>query len=174
MNIMQLKTAARAECDMMMRLFFTAGIVVIVDQLTKYIVLTTMPLNGSIAVIPGLFDLTHLHNPGGAFGFMADKGPFIRKLLFIFFSGAAMILVFYLYRKTPKNFTFLSFGLALIFGGAVGNMIDRIRMGKVVDFLDFYINGIHWPAFNVADSAVSIGVTIFVVHLLFNKLPKFD
>ena len=85
---------------------------------------------------------------------------------------AFTILGLYFYNKTPKSFVLLSIGFALVIGGAVGNLIDRIRMGKVVDFLDFYIGNLHWPAFNVADSAVSIGMIIFVFHLVFKKLPE--
>jgi signal peptidase II len=66
----------------------------------------------------------------------------------------------------------LATGFAMIFGGAIGNLVDRIRFGKVVDFLDFYIGNLHWPAFNVADSAVSVGIAIFIFHLLFKKMPK--
>ncbi|MGE0083983.1 MAG: signal peptidase II [Desulfococcaceae bacterium] len=148
-----------------------AGLVIVMDQISKLIILKTMPLHHSIPVIPGLFSITHIHNPGGAFGFFADQHPLIRKAVFLFMSSAAAGFVLWFYHQIPKTHRWLSFGLCLIFGGAIGNLIDRFRFGKVVDFLDFYIGTYHWPAFNVADSAISVGVTIFVIHLLFNKMP---
>ncbi|MCP3952328.1 MAG: signal peptidase II [Desulfobacterales bacterium] len=154
------------------RLLIIAGVIVIADQISKAIVLSKMALYQSISVIPGFFSLTHIHNPGGAFGFLAQQDSFIRIGIFIFASSAAIILIFVLYRQIPKTHPVLSAGLALIFGGAIGNLIDRLRFGKVVDFLDFYIGAMHWPAFNVADSAITVGVAIFLVHLVFRKLPE--
>jgi len=153
------------------RLTWITGVVVALDQITKIVVLKTMALHQSIVVIPGFFSLTHIHNPGGAFGFMADQNQTVRVLLFIVAALAALGLIFYFYRKTPPSLPVLSVGLALIFGGAVGNLIDRIRFGLVIDFLDFYIGEMHWPAFNVADSAVFIGMSIFIFHILFRKIP---
>lgn len=83
------------------------------------------------------------------------------------------LFVLWLYKKTARDLVFLSLGLALIFGGAIGNLIDRFRFGKVVDFLDFYLGTAHWPAFNVADSAISIGMAILIYHVVFNKIPDF-
>ena len=148
-----------------------SGAVILADQITKVLVEKTLALHQSIEVIPGFFSLTHVLNPGGAFGFLARQSASVRRLIFLGATLGAMGLILYLYRKTPPTYNWLLAGFALIFGGAVGNLIDRIRMGKVVDFLDFYIGTLHWPAFNVADSAVSIGVTIFLFHLIFNKLP---
>ena len=103
---------------------------------------------------------------------MANQGPVIRALLFIVVSLLAAGMVLYFYLKTPETHKMFSTGLAMILGGAAGNLIDRLRMGKVVDFLDFYIKDLHWPAFNVADSAISIGMTIFALHILSGRLPK--
>jgi signal peptidase II len=142
------------------------------DQITKLAVLNTIPLYDAIPVIPGFFQLTHIQNPGGAFGLLADQGAGVRAAVFLFASAAALCLIFLFYRNTPESYRWLSVGFSLIFGGAVGNLIDRVRFGRVVDFLDFSIAGYHWPAFNVADSAVTVGIGIFVFHLLLNKLPK--
>jgi len=139
-----------------------AGVVVLLDQATKLMVLAKMPLYQSIAVLPGFFNLTHIRNPGGAFGFMAAGSPGIRNLLFVGVSAIAMGLIVYFYRSTPKTHSFLASALALIFGGAVGNLIDRLRFGEVVDFLDVYVNTYHWPAFNVADSLVCVGTALLV------------
>ena len=153
------------------RLTVIACLVLALDQITKAVVLHTMPLYQSIRVIPGLFSLTHIHNPGGAFGFLARQSPELRYFFFVVISLLTICLVFYFYTKTPRTHPLLADGFALIIGGAIGNMIDRLRFGKVVDFLDFYISGVHWPAFNVADSAITIGMGIFFFHFLFNKLP---
>jgi len=154
----------------MTRLGVVAGAVLILDQVTKALILAHLPLGGSIAVIPGFFDLTHVHNPGGAFGFLAGMSAEVRSLLFIAVSLVAAGLILYFYWQTPLGQRFLSVGLALIFGGAVGNLVDRMRFGIVVDFLDVYAGTLHWPAFNVADSAITIGVGIFAYHILFCKI----
>jgi signal peptidase II len=131
-----------------------------------------MALYQSITVIPGFFSLTHIHNPGGAFGFLAQQDASIRVWIFLVASTAAIFFIFLFYRQIPKTHPILSAGLALIFGGAIGNLIDRLRFGKVVDFLDFYVGALHWPAFNVADSAITVGVAVFLVHIVFRKLPE--
>ena len=153
------------------RLIAVAGPVIVLDQVTKAIIKHTVPLYGSIKVIPGFFDITHIQNPGGAFGLLADQNPTVRMIVFIFFSILATGIIFHLYRKTDETMPFLASAIALIFGGAIGNVIDRIRFGRVVDFLDVYVGTVHWPSFNVADSAVTVGITIFLFHIVFNKIP---
>jgi signal peptidase II len=154
------------------KLLMVSGCVIVLDQISKMIILRWMPMFEIIPVIPGFFNITHIHNPGGAFGFMADQGPHIRSFIFLAMSSLAAIVVLYFYFSTPIHYTWLSIALLLIFGGAVGNMIDRFRFGEVVDFLDFYVGGYHWPAFNVADSGITVGMTILVYHLLFDKMPE--
>lgn len=149
-----------------------AGVVVVLDQATKLLVLATMPLYHSLEVIPGFFNLVHIRNPGGAFGFMAAGSPAIRSLLFVGLSAIAMGLIVHFYRSTPKTHPYLAAALALIFGGAAGNLIDRLRLGEVVDFVDLYLGDYHWPAFNVADSAITVGVVIFIAHMVLGKMPQ--
>ncbi len=149
-----------------------AGSVVLLDQITKWLVLENIPLYQAKMVIPGLFNLTHIRNPGGAFGFMASGSQGLRNLLFIGVSIIAMGLIAYFYRSTPKSHPYLGSALVLIFGGAVGNLIDRLRFGEVVDFLDIYVGAYHWPAFNVADSAITVGITIFIAHVVLGKMPE--
>jgi signal peptidase II len=148
-----------------------AGTVALLDQLSKLIVLETIPLYTRIEVIPGFFNLIHIRNPGGAFGFLAANASPLRHWIFIIAIGLAMAMLLYFYYHTPRSYRFLGAALALIFGGAVGNLIDRLRFGEVIDFLDVYIGQLHWPAFNVADSAVTIGVGIFIYHIVSKKMP---
>jgi signal peptidase II len=148
-----------------------AILVVVLDQISKAMVLRWMPLFDSIVVIPGFFNLTHVHNPGGAFGFLAQNGAAWRHWLFLGAAFFALGILLYFYHRTPKSLPWLSFSLTLIFGGAIGNLIDRIRFGEVVDFLDVYISHHHWPTFNVADSAVSVGIVIFIFHIVLKKMP---
>nr|NJM01533.1 signal peptidase II [Desulfobacula sp.] len=153
------------------RLVLVSGAVVMADQVTKYIIKLTLSLHDHIVVLDHFFNITHILNPGGAFGFFAGRSPELRKFIFLFLSSLVALFVLWFYKKCAETHIFLSYGLALIFGGAIGNLIDRFLYGKVVDFLDFYIGSLHWPAFNIADSAISIGMGILIGHILFNKIP---
>lgn len=152
-------------------LALVAGGVLILDQATKALVLEHLPLGESLPVIAGFFDLTHVHNPGGAFGFLAAMSPLVRAAVFIGASLLSAGLILWFYMQTPVHQRLLAFGLALILGGALGNLVDRVRFGVVVDFFDLYIGQMHWPAFNVADSAITVGVFIFAAHIIFAKKP---
>ena len=154
------------------RLVSVAGLVVVADQITKALILKSMPVYHSLTVIPGFFNLVHIQNPGGAFGFLANQSPALRAIVFLFISSLAVGLVFWFYKNTPRTHPWLATAFAMIFGGAIGNLIDRIRFGKVIDFLDFYLGDLHWHAFNIADSAISVGIAVFIFHLLFKKLPE--
>ncbi|MDA3918125.1 MAG: signal peptidase II [Deltaproteobacteria bacterium] len=155
------------------RLILISGSIIFADQLTKYIIKINIALYDKIIVIKNFFNITHILNPGGAFGFFASISPGVRKFLFLFVYSIVALLILWFYKKYAENFIFLSIGLALIFGGAVGNLIDRFIYGKVVDFLDFYMGTYHWPAFNIADSAISIGMGILIYHIIFKKIPDF-
>lgn len=155
------------------RLFLVSGGTILADQVTKYIIKINLSLYDNIIVIEKFFNITHILNPGGAFGLFASRSPEMRKFIFLFISSIVALFILWFYKKAAEHYIFLSYGLALIFGGAIGNLIDRFRYGKVVDFLDFYIGSYHWPAFNVADSGISIGMCILVYHILFNKVPDF-
>lgn len=151
------------------KLLMIAGAVCVVDQFSKALIVATIPVYQTIEVIPGFFNLTHIYNPGGAFGFLSGNPSELRHVFFLISSVVAMGLILFLYAKTPPGQRLLEFGLSLIMGGAVGNIIDRFRLGKVIDFLDIYVKNIHWPAFNVADSAITIGIGLFIYHLLFKE-----
>jgi signal peptidase II len=152
-------------------LAIVAGIVLVLDLFTKMLVLAHLPLGAGIPVIPGLFDLTHVQNPGGAFGFLATMGPQARGVIFILVSALAVAVILWFYLQTPVQQRWLAFGFALIFGGAIGNLVDRLRFGAVIDFIDVYIGDLHWPAFNIADSAITVGVAIFAFYVMFRKMP---
>jgi len=154
-------------------LFLVSGCVILTDQITKFIIKINLALYDNIIVIENFFNITHILNPGGAFGFFASGSLEVRRFIFLFLSSVVALFVLWFYKRCAADFIFLSYGLALIFGGAMGNLIDRFRYGKVVDFLDFYIGSAHWPAFNIADSAISIGMGILIYHILFNKIPDF-
>jgi len=154
------------------RLILVSAAVVLVDQVTKYLIVKALALHQAVEVIPGLFNLTHILNPGGAFGFFATQSLGVRRFVFLFMSAIVAAFVVWIYHRVAKTHVFLSWGLAMIFGGALGNLIDRFRFGMVVDFLDVYIGSAHWPAFNVADSAISVGMAILIYHVVFNKIPE--
>ena len=144
-----------------------AGVVLVLDQFTKRFVTAHIPRHGSITVISGFFDLTNVRNPGAAFGFLAGAQGWWRTAFFITVSIAALAVIAYLVRKSADRLSIVSF--ALIGGGAVGNLIDRIRFGEVVDFIDWYYRTWHWPAFNIADSAITVGVALLAVEMLFPR-----
>lgn len=140
--------------------------VVVLDQIVKAIVRREIALNESITVIPGFFDLTRVHNTGTAFGFMnATDFPFKTVILACVAIGALAALAMYA-ATLPANQWLARIGLALILGGAAGNLIDRITEGYVVDFVDLYWSGWHFWAFNVADASITVGVALMILDLL--------
>jgi signal peptidase II len=140
--------------------------VVVLDQAVKAIVRREIALNESITVIPGFFDLTRVHNTGTAFGFMnATDFPFKTVILACVAVGALAALAAYA-ATLPANQWLARIGLALILGGAAGNLIDRITEGYVVDFVDLYWSGWHFWAFNVADASITVGVALMILDLL--------
>jgi signal peptidase II len=162
---------ASAHITKLKLLALVSGPILALDLATKAWVLANLPLGGGFTVIPGFFDITHVHNPGGAFGFLAGLGAEVRMLLFVAVALAAIALVLVFYWQTPTAERATAFGLALVLGGAVGNLVDRLRFGVVVDFLDVYAGELHWPAFNVADSAITVGVVLIAVRMLLQKEP---
>lgn len=136
------------------------------DQYTKEEVQRRIPLHQTIPVIKGFFNLTHVRNPGGAFGILAGEREGIGSFLFIGASLLAIGILLGLLRRAKPHERTLSLSLSLIMSGAIGNLIDRIRYGEVVDFLDFHLFSYHWPAFNIADAAITIGIGLLMVMLL--------
>jgi signal peptidase II len=153
-------------------LLITVGIVVLCDQITKLYVDAVMWPHQSITVIENYFDITYVRNPGGAFGLFAQAGRGIVRPLLLGLSAVAVVVIILMYRNSPPDRIVVRFALSLIMGGAIGNLIDRLRYDEVIDFLDVHWYHYHWPAFNIADAAISVGVAILCWDLLFGKASK--
>ena len=146
-----------------------SGGVVVLDQLTKSLVRREVPLHDAIPVVPGFFSITHASNPGGAFSLFAGAHEWIRLPFFFTASAIAVCALVYFVREIPERQRWLLFAVAGVLGGALGNLIDRVAFGQVTDFLLVYWRSFYWPAFNVADSFISIGVCILIAHSIFAR-----
>ncbi len=144
---------------------FVASIitVIIIDQLTKHYIQFSMLPGMSIPVIPDIFSITYVQNAGAAFGILEHQ-----RLLFIIITLIILIVCGYFYKKIQKLPKHLRFSIALLLGGAIGNLLDRIRLGIVVDFFDFHI----WPVFNIADIAIVCGVILIIYYIFTKGLPE--
>jgi signal peptidase II len=149
--------------------FFIAAAVLLLDRLAKWSVASNIPLHNSVTVIPGCFRLTHVENTGAAFGLFAESTAQWKIGALVSFSVIALIVVSMLLWKHSHSLSTTTIGLSLILGGATGNLWDRMLTGHVVDFLDFYVGSYHWPAFNVADSAIVVGAILLVSEIVFVK-----
>jgi signal peptidase II len=147
-----------------------SGLVLLLDQVTKLAVIDQMTAYVDVIAVTSFFNLVHVHNTGAAFSLFADQ-PGWQRGFFICVAGIATVVILYLLRKTQERRMF-SIALALILGGAIGNVIDRILYGHVIDFLDVHAAGWHWPAFNGADSAISIGAVLMIWDALRNPEKK--
>ncbi len=152
--------------------FLTVIIVILLDQVTKSYIASTMVLYDSWVVIKGFMSITYVRNPGAAFGFLAHASPLFRSIFFVFVSVLAIGLIFYYLVKSRSDEPGLIFSLSLVLGGAFGNLIDRLRFGEVVDFIDVYLKTYHWPAFNVADTAISLGAMIMIIEVFKQRSDK--
>jgi signal peptidase II len=144
-------------------------LVIAADQFTKHLVLTYVPLSGGFELLHGYMDLVHARNPGAAFGIMAGSLWGFRSSFFVIISIVALAVILWMLIRYKESGFLLVVGYAFFFGGAAGNLVDRIRYGEVIDFLDLHVAGIHWPAFNVADSALCIGTALFFLHFFIKK-----
>ena len=151
-----------------------AAIVIILDQLSKWLVVKFVPLYDRVTLLPFL-DITHVRNPGAAFGIFRDLPENARLILFAVVLITAVVVIFYFLKKTGSQDSLLRFSLGLILGGAIGNSIDRFRLRYVTDFIDFHWFGnpaLHWPPFNIADSAITIGVILILFDTFITKRGK--
>jgi signal peptidase II len=142
-----------------------AALIVLSDRMTKSLVAQKIALSDSIDVIPGVFRLTHVQNQGAAFGLFADSPSEWKVAMLILFSVAALAVVSALLWKNGNALNTTAIALSLVFGGALGNLWDRVVSGRVTDFLDFYLGSHHWPAFNIADSAIVVGALLLLSEI---------
>jgi signal peptidase II len=140
--------------------------IIAIDQLTKALVRATLPLHTSVTFVPGFIDFTHVRNTGAAFGILNTAEFPFKTVLIAVIATAALIGVGVYAASLAHHQLVARIGLALIIGGAAGNLIDRIAVGSVVDFVDVYWRNYHFWAFNVADSAISVGVAIMILDML--------
>lgn len=137
-----------------------AALAIVLDQITKLAVLAKLAPYQDVIAVTGFFNLVHVHNTGAAFSLFADQGGW-QKLFFLSVALIASAVIFWLLRKPGGRVVYYA-ALALILGGALGNVIDRLAYGHVIDFLDFHAAGWHWPAFNIADSAITLGAALLI------------
>ncbi len=147
-------------------LFVSVSVLLAVaDQIVKWILVSNFRLGESLVVIPGYFNITYLRNRGGAFSLLAGLPPVWGRVFFIVATIGALAFVFYLYRYNPPENRWSRFSLFLIFGGGLGNLVDRATTGEVIDFLLLYYRDYYWPAFNLADSCISVGVVLLAIDI---------
>jgi signal peptidase II len=155
---------------------FTAFLIAIgvfaVDRWSKWLVDNRFGALDTWAVIPGFFNIVHSQNPGVAFGILAENTSQTRTLLLVAMSVAAIFILAAMLWKIDRQDNLTATGLSLIFGGAVGNVWDRVRAGSVTDFLDFYAGSYHWYTFNLADSAICVGAGLLILSMLMSNRKK--
>lgn len=146
------------------------------DFITKWLILHSIPIGKLITVIPGFFDLVHVRNTGAAFGLLANMGEPFRVPFFYGVSGLALIILFYCFKTLSPKDRLHPWPLSLVLGGVLGNLLDRIRFGSVIDFVSLHVGDkmisgveLRWPAFNVADSAITIAMILLIANVLKGK-----
>jgi len=146
--------------------------VIILDQCTKYLIIKSFALHQSLDIIEHFLTIVHTRNRGIAFGLLSGQGSGIRSILLIIISLVAIAFILYLLKGLQSKHIYAIITLSLILGGAIGNFIDRARWGEVVDFMDLHWYHYHWPAFNCADSAISIGLVLLLIGIVTKKFPS--
>ena len=145
-------------------------VIIVMDQFTKYLVVQHFRLGETVPIFSGFFNFTYIRNTGAAFGIFAGSHPSFRVPFFVAVPLIALVAIGYIFKKIGDSDLKLSSALSLVIGGAIGNLIDRVQLGYVVDFLDFHWSyQYHFPAFNVADSAICVGVGVLMLDLLNQK-----
>lgn len=150
-----------------LRFVWISIIAIVLDQWTKTAIVDAMFIGESIQILP-FFNLTYVHNYGAAFSFLYDAGGWQRYFLGAIATVVSGVIIWWLY-KASKSQVLMCIAFAFILGGAIGNLIDRVLHGYVIDFLDFYVNTYHWPAFNIADSSIFIGAVLLIIDMFINK-----
>ena len=147
-------------------------LVIILDQYTKHLIIQSFALYESLDIIQNYVTIVHARNKGIAFGIFAAQGSGTQTILLIITSCLAIAFIFYLVSSLKGKQLYATITLSFILGGAIGNLIDRIRWGEVVDFIDLHWHRYHWPAFNVADSAISLGLVLLIIGMFTKKFPS--
>lgn len=150
------------------KLFYLAIVIVVLDQLSKWLVVTNIPLFGEVTVIPHFFSISHVTNAGAAFSLFARSSATLALAAF----SAVIIVLICVWIARVRMLTLQAVSFAMILGGATGNLIDRVRQRAVVDFLAFDLGSYHWPDFNLADSAIVIGAILLAADAMFGKQPR--
>ncbi len=164
--------AIRADRARLARVVTLAAVIVVLDQITKLIALSRLILGTPVTLVDGFLALTLVMNPGLAFGLLAGIPASWRWVVGLLSLVALVVLLRVALRILPSGGWREQSAIGLIFGGAVGNLIDRTRFGAVVDFVDVYVRDWHWPAFNVADSAITVGVAALALVVVFERSPS--
>ena len=146
-----------------------SGSVILLDQITKMWVDKTMRIYETNTIVPGLLDLYYIRNTGAAFGFLSSSHEGFRIPFFILVSVFAVGIILFLFYKLEESEAIMPVALSLVLGGAIGNLLDRIRFGEVIDFLLIHYKAFRWPAFNVADIAITVGVFLMVLRIFLFK-----
>ncbi|MEQ8290336.1 MAG: signal peptidase II [Gammaproteobacteria bacterium] len=149
-----------------------SALIIILDQLTKWLAVQSLTLYQAVPVFPG-FNLTLMHNTGAAFSFLSDAGGWQRWFFIVLAIGISIFIVFWL-KSLDADKRWLPVALAFVLGGAIGNVIDRIYLGYVVDFIEVYYSKYYWPAFNIADSAIFIGAIMLIIDAIWLNHPEND
>jgi signal peptidase II len=152
----------------MTRWLSLSAVVVLLDQITKYAANTGLSYAEPVVVVPSFFNLTLMYNRGAAFSFLSDASGWQRWFFVAVSVAASVLLVFWLRKLKPGQWS-LALALSLVLGGAVGNLIDRLWLGHVIDFIQLYYKDFYWPAFNIADSAITVGAVLLIWDALFAK-----
>ncbi|MGI4855064.1 MAG: signal peptidase II [Janthinobacterium lividum] len=160
----------RASRDARPWLLLIAVLIIALDRVTKILVAKKVAMGSAIAIIPGFFRITHVLNTGAAFSMFSDSAsPLAVRIGLIIFSVVATLVVLFMLWRYGRTWSLASIGFALVLGGAIGNLYDRMALHYVIDFLEVRIVGYHWPDFNVADSAISIGAVLLLVEMIWPR-----
>lgn len=146
-----------------------SAVLVVLDQATKALVAASVPLHGSLPVIPDFFNIAPIRNTGAIFGFFSRSGSGTVTTLLTAAQLLAFGFVIVYFFKTPASQKFTKWGLTLILAGAVGNLVDRLARGYVLDFVEWHVRGFYWPTFNLADSCISVGAVILALAIIFRR-----
>ena len=151
-----------------------AAAIILLDQLTKALIVKTVPFYGSVRVIPGFLGLTHIHNKGAILGLFNRADQPWAPVLLLLLNAAALGLVVFYFSKTSDRERIARLALAMIVGGALGNVVDRIARGYVIDFVEMHFGKFYWPTYNVADASITIGAVLLILSVLFRRSHASD